>query len=365
MIVSSQRSLLEQIESITVPLALHMPARPAGDRIPHEHLKPLMSALKHLSESYTGEVKIDGSHVLSSDHVRAYLLYYLPLNAVKVHHLLKLVSDQFQDKSELSILDYGCGPGTASLAAALTLNQKIAIHGVDKSAHMREGAKGLLTALSHKRPVSFVLDQTLPEHNPKFDIIFACNVLNELTAEEQRYFLVYALEALSEKGVLIVLEPGTLRATRMAMEHRDSIVELFPSAIPFYPCTHTKSCPLLLDPHQWCHTELLFDRTTLFHQLDELSGFNKHMIKYSAFIFGKNGTLRTGYRAITEAEKSKIGSSAYLCGDTFAGLVQLQKRNRNDANRAFDKVSMHDRVLITPPLVSKDITSEMSVISAL
>jgi SAM-dependent methyltransferase len=107
-----------------------------GD-VPHRELQPYVSELQRISQAY---VTHDSGRKLSSPRANArsaeaYALYYTPINAAKILHLAPLL--RF-DSPEVSILDVGCGPGTAVLSLLYALNKRLRITCVENSSHMNE-----------------------------------------------------------------------------------------------------------------------------------------------------------------------------------------------------------------------------------
>jgi len=79
-------------------------------------------------------------------------------------------------------------------------------------------------------------------------------------------------------------------------------------------------------------------------QIDELTDFNKHRIKFSAAIFLKGVQEIIGIRVLTDAEKNKHESTAMVCGKDLFGIIHLPKRFRSPSNRSFEKLVQHDHI---------------------
>jgi hypothetical protein len=75
-------------------------------------------------------------------------------------------------------------------------------------------------------------------------------------------------------------------------------------------------------------------------------GFNKHRIKYSAFLFQMGGEMKPGYRVIIPAEKGPQGIDSTLCGPDHYGVVRIKKGARTDGNRPLEKAAWFDRLLL-------------------
>lgn len=99
----------------------------------------------------------------------------------------------------------------------------------------------------------------------------------------------------------------------------------------------------------WCHGTLEWSRPRLIQQFDDALEFNKHRLKYSAFIFQKEGELRTGYRVIEAGKRDRKGIQATLCGEKFYGPVLLRPKTRSSENRALERSAVFDRLTLSSP----------------
>jgi hypothetical protein len=113
----------------------------------------------------------------------------------------------------------------------------------------------------------------------------------------------------------------------------------------------------------WCHGTISWERPLFIQQLDELLEFNKHRLKYSAFIF-KHATTpsprKNYYRVIAPGIRSKKGIEATLCGPDFFGEVRLKPTERSDFNRPLERSSSFDLLEFDVP-VSKELPPSTKV----
>ena len=109
-----QTQCLSELETILAQTFLSEQALIQFQRgaIARKELDPICKELMKLSQSYvTG--RPEG---VDTRAARAYALYYAPINFYKMLHLLPHTAIEPQGQG-LKILDFGCGPATASLAA--------------------------------------------------------------------------------------------------------------------------------------------------------------------------------------------------------------------------------------------------------
>lgn len=318
-----------------------------GD-VPHRDLQPYVSELHRISQAY---VTHDSGRELSSPianarSAEAYALYYTPINAAKVFHLAPLL--QF-DGPEVSILDLGCGPGTAALSLLHALNKRLRITCVESSSHMSDLAKRLISEWDLNNNLINVAMRASLRHQPEtYDLVVAANVLAELDHTQAQATLEMVAHAISPGGYLLLVEPGQQRHTRRLMGLRDLIIANHPDIVPIFPCTHAAQCPMLAQSNtDWCHDTLEWRQPPLSAQLDHLLDFNKHRIKYSAFVFRRGGSPTGGLRVITPPKKTRLGTEALVCADSFYGITRVRKAAKSERNKPFEKAKVFDRLLVS------------------
>lgn len=319
-----------------------------GD-IGHAELRPIAAEIQKISSAYTGhDVGVTIAQPISSQRsAEAYALYYTPINAAKIAHLAPLITTE---KKSLRVLDFGSGPGTASLALLATLPYDLDLHCVEASGGMRAIAEKLLSSWpGSSRVSSLTFSATMPPVNREqpFDVVIAANSLAELSEDSANRLTQQLSELVGPQGFLVLVEPGQLQHTRRLMKVRNRLCD---SLVPLFPCTRQSSCPMLAASEtDWCHGTLSWTQPPLSRQLDSLLGFNKHRIKYSAFVFQRGGHLRSGVRVIVPAERSNRGTEVMVCGESFYGVVRIRKGARSEGTRALEKASVFDRVELSAP----------------
>jgi hypothetical protein len=97
-------------------------AQHRSGKVSKHQLAPFLSELSAISASYFAHdvgSKLP-SPMRSVRSAEAYALYYTIINAAKILHLIPSLSFE---KGEISVLDLGCGPGTAGLALLAALDR--------------------------------------------------------------------------------------------------------------------------------------------------------------------------------------------------------------------------------------------------
>ena len=323
-----------------------------GD-VSKSELAPFIREIAAISQSYVTHSVGNklASPIPTITAAEAYALYYTIINAAKILHLTPLLS---LEQREISVLDIGCGPGTAGLALLTALDKKVHMTCVEHSSPMRTVAQRLLSQYRDTGTLESlsILSGIHPQVATSFDLVIAANVLAELDADEGERVIQDLAQRVSEGGYLIVLEPGQQLHTRRLMTLRNQLIQAMPAMTPQFPCTRADHCPMLAaSPTDWCHGAIEWQQPPLNAQLDDLLSFNKHRIKYSAFIFQKGGTLPEGVRVITPPQKTRAGVETTICGNNLYGIARIRKGMRSENNRALEKSDVFDRLLMSKSCV--------------
>lgn len=268
--------------------------------------KPPASAVLSLHEILTERTKKLKEYPHNQSFVRAYLEYYLPLNFFKFLDVLQKTekSSELLGKPPFDLglkwVDFGCGPGTATLAAlcfhadqvakGLTKAGLVQVQLVDHSKHMLENAVKIIEALCRELGIAVEITTALQPKPFKFDSIFMANALNEI--DEDIVALLepwfgsksFAQEATGDIQI-VLLEPSHRVSSQRLIRFRERFRALGWEFIA--PCTHQGTCPLLRSKH-WCHfSEKTNDETLI--QLNQ-SVFNdpRLYLKYSYLVAKKS-----------------------------------------------------------------------------
>ena len=216
-----------------------------GLRTNKKLLQELAGAVKALSDAYVEPEKCDWKALYKNTAaVQAYLLYYLPVNLVKLFPLLEELAKggafDVAQRQHLSVLDIGCGPGTFMLGLLeyhcragrpdAACPASISLTGIDRSKDNLAAADRLIrqycspgclpqgmTVTASFRQGS-VLSPDFLNSPELFDLIIAGNVLAELQGAALSSCLAAITEHLAPGGALLIVDPGTRRAARRLLE---------------------------------------------------------------------------------------------------------------------------------------------------
>jgi ribosomal protein RSM22 (predicted rRNA methylase) len=179
---------------------------------------------------------------------RAYLASRFPATFAAAWRVLSRAQDLGLGPFE-SVLDCGCGPGTASLAAAALWPEIGLMTRSDIDASWRPFADRLSLASGHAaangaRWLTGAMDHlSLPVH----DAAIACYALNEVPAERRAAAVENLWQATG--SVLVLIEPGTPQGFLNIRDARGALLSL--GAFAAAPCTHHAPCPM--SEADWCH----------------------------------------------------------------------------------------------------------------
>jgi hypothetical protein len=203
-----------------------------------------------------------------------------------------------------------------------------------------------------------------PNNIDTYDLVIAANVVAELDTTEGERTVRSLAEKTAPGGYLVIIEPGQQLHTRRLMHLRNALLGSMTEFAPLLPCLRRDPCPMLAySETDWCHGTIEWRQPRLNAHLDDLLSFNKHRIKYSAFIFQRDGVTPSGIRVLTPPQKTRVGIETLVCGEQMYGVVRIRKGCRSEKNRALEKASVFDRLIVSEPL-TQDLGEDIVITKA-
>lgn len=349
-------------------------------------------AVKGLSDAFTKE-RDELSHAYLDDPQNrlAYLAGFLLPNAAKALHVFGQLAEatELPRRERITLLDIGCGPATASLAASAFFSERapgreLIATGLEQSPAILAEGERLFAALGNERHrfegiAARITRASITRHlsGRRFDLICASNLLNELADAEEAYALLHRLahDHLAEGGALLVIDPALKKTTRPLMHIRDRL--LHEKALHVIaPCLHQGPCPMLGDDERarpprepsnarrrgrdWCHFFLEWERPKLIREIDEQTGLDRRYLKMAYFVFSKefsgsrvnlpagrqaDHVSRPRWRVVSSPLKSKGKLELVLCGANgeLRRIMRLD-REAGPANADLDRAKRGDIV---------------------
>ena len=280
---------------------------------PQDKLSRIAESIIRLSDYYIAQP--DGGTPWNEKFCQlAYIHYYLPLNQVRVSHVLKRGLEVNFFNGLTSFVDWGCGPGTASLAIAENAELTAQITEqllYDISATALKNFRNLHKSLKNPQ---YTNDYDLNRHKNHKN---SCLVLSYSLTEFQKLPSGWNLfEA------IMILEPSTSQDGRRLMTLRQ---ELQHAGFTIWaPCTHQLNCPLLTHSKaDWCHDRVKVEAPEWFDDLQQLLPM-------------KNNTITTSYILARKTKPSEnLQTKARLTGDSLPENGKTRQLICRGENREF------------------------------
>ena len=360
---------------------------PLGQR----ELKGLSLKVRELSDYFTKRPGDRPDYYLADRSLMAaYVAYFLPSNLPKIERPLAEIAlhpeRSLGSDGEISFLDLGCGPGTASagfidfffrnlyqgkerLNVSITALDRVEANLKEAGFLLRElwdgysssYAAGCNARLDIKTIKMDLLRLTgSSPARKRHDLIVIANSLVETAGgadsiERRREFVeLLASDYLKETGSLIIIEPALKGSSRDLLMLRDSVLR--EGRINLYsPCLTNGPCGALDSRKDWCHEADEWGAPRIVRELDRLTGFDKSRLNYSYLVLRKDGlSLNDTYsekkgemfRVVSDLLKEKGKAKFFLCGKRGRVQVERLDRDRSESNAIFDKLKRGEIVEI-------------------
>lgn len=206
--------------------------------------------------------------------VAATLGYYMPLNATRLVAAAREPLERGFFRGLDHLVDFGSGPGTASLAlTSIGLSfQEISL--VDRSPEALKWASFLLSG-------NIGLSQS--------------DVFPKLQVPERSLFVAsYSLTetelppAVRSMEALVLLEPSTSEDARALMARREQLQDW--GFHIWAPCVQTGACPLLKNSKRdWCHDRVALERPPWLAEIESHLPFRNQTLTWTA-LFARKAT---------------------------------------------------------------------------
>lgn len=328
-------------------------------------MNALAADVLRLSNMLTREREaLPGAYLKDPGLRKAYLLYFLPANLLKIHLPLEELSLHPKDifgKKRLRVLDIGSGPGTAVLGALAFFAKRktgpfLEFTAVDHVAENLREAKALFHEHQAEcgvhaslRTVKSGMEGIAAHLEGEYDIIIFSNVLNELfhgdpgRIPKRTGLLNDVLDRrLGPDGSAVIIEPALRETSRELLEVG---CRLAGEGFMFYaPCPPAGLCAVLANPRDWYHEEVPWDPPLLIREIDKRIGLRKDALKFAYLVLRKDGLSladvhgRNSFRVVSEPLVSKGKLEFYLCGAAGRKLIARLDKDRTAVNEAFDEL---------------------------
>jgi ribosomal protein RSM22 (predicted rRNA methylase) len=337
----------------------------------HKELTSLAAEVIRLSRLLTKDrASIPIAYLKDKGLRKAYLLYYLPSNLLKIQLPLKELSlhqKNILSKEYLRILDIGSGPGSATLGvldffSRLEKKPVLEFTAADHVAENLKDAAAYFASYQERcrtdaslHTVKTSVEKLEPLLKGHHDLIILSNVLNELFRNDEDRIVrrvdilnKIAKRFLAHDGSCIIIEPALHDTSREMLLVRDGL--LAQGFHVYSPCLMNENCPALINPKDWCHEDVTWEPPALIKEIDKLAGLRKDSLKFSYMVLRKDDlSLKDIYgpdsfRIVSEPIISKGKIEFYLCGKGGRRLIVRLDKDKSPANEAFGAVKRGDIV---------------------
>lgn len=220
----------------------------------------------------------------------AYLVYYSPLNALRLSSVFKECLRLGFFESTENVLDFGAGLGSVTWAWNLLpreLTEHLKMTSFEYEPHPE--AQKLARLIEQSRAT--LLDQS-------------SSVIRRTSHEAQgpqEYSTVVLSYSLIESGKLppealkadklIIMEPSTRTQGRKLMELRQNLIQEGRSV--WAPCVHQEECPLLIHSEKdWCHDRIHFTAPNWFLNIEDRLPMKNQTLTFSYLCVSKDPRQR-------------------------------------------------------------------------
>ncbi|KQW30954.1 methyltransferase type 11 [Rhizobium sp. Root274] len=286
-----------------------------------EPLEKLVKSSAVLSDRYRREVRDGRFHIDDALAAKAYLATRLPATFAAVRAAFGMVEEVAPDFAPTSLIDLGCGPGTALWAAADTWPSLASAEMIEASGAIRGvGEKLSRSAQVASRWQAGDVTAKMPSLAPA-DLITLAYVLDELPPATIAN-VTQKLWSLT-KGMLVIIEPGTPAGWQRILTARDVLRSAGAHLVA--PCPHSEDCPIVAP--DWCHFSRRVARSRV-HRLAKGAEVPWEDEKYIFIAASREPVERTGSRILVPPRVNGGVGRVKLCrGDGTAQELTLSKRD--------------------------------------
>lgn len=257
----------------------------------------------------------------------------------------------------LRIVDVGAGCGAMSLGLVASVQTDATgeaafeITAIDRDVDAlriaADALRGLATARGIVVGVTTRVADVKSTSLPHADVVVMGTVLNELDAAARLALVEEALAAIAPDGAVILIEPALRETSRALHELRDAVLTNQRAHV-FAPCTRTLApCPMLANPDDWCHEDREVKLPPRTHELARLTHLRDSGLKFSYLTLRRHDAPLvahgpTAWRVVSEPFIAKGKHEMFGCSNAGRVPLRLLKRNRTEANRAFERARRGD-----------------------
>lgn len=329
----------------------------------------LTAAIIDRSKRYTSDRDRLGAPVNKTADLAARAAFFTIADAMKVAIPLAELADRnaLPARRPLRVVDLGAGCGAMSLGLVAHLvsdatgDAKFEITAIDRDVDALRIAGAAVRALAERRDIDLSITtraaDVITTSIPSCDLVLMGTVLNELSPDERLALVERALAAIAPDGAVIVIEPALRETSRAMHELRDAVLAKGAAHV-FAPCTRRAApCPMLANPDDWCHEDRPLELPPRTRELARLTHLRDNGMKFSYLVLRKDDAPLVAaphaWRVVSAQRPAKGKLEMFGCSDAGYIPLRLLKRNRAEANRAFEDARRGDVLVTAAPVADE------------
>lgn len=301
-------------------------------------LADLKRASELLSRRYRAETRDGRLHISDELAAKAYLAARLPATYAAVRTSLESVAEVCPDFVPQTMLDVGCGPGTALWAARDCWPDLQSATMIEASETIRAVGSQLATniGLETEWRAGDLIKKKLDL--PQADLVTIAYVLDEL-APPDRKALVEKLWA-SARHLFVIVEPGTPAGWQRILDARATLIAK--GAHIAAPCTHQLDCPIAAP--DWCHFSRRVARSRI-HRLTKDAEVPWEDEKFVYLAATRDPSIAASARVIAPTRVGGGKVSIKLCKDDGSSQEGLMTKRDGELFRWARRADWGDALL--------------------
>lgn len=329
----------------------------------------LTAAIIDRSKRYTSDRDRLSAPTNKQADLAARAVFFTLADAMKVAIPLSELANRnaIPARRPLRVVDIGAGCGAMSLGLVAHLvsdargDAAFDILAIDQDVDALRIAGAAVRALATRRQIDLNITTRAADVEstsiPPADLILMGTVLNELSPDARLSLVQRALASLAPDGALIAIEPALRDTSRNLHALRDAVLASSTAHV-FAPCTrHCAPCPALAHPDDWCHEDRAIDLPPRTSELARLTHLRDSGMKFSYLVLRHDNAPLVAaphaWRVVSAPRPAKGKLELYGCSDAGRVPLRLLKRNRAEANRAFEKARRGDVLVADAPVADE------------
>lgn len=277
----------------------------------------LITALQKIQNSFTRDLDKREIYIAEKDLVSAYAAFYLPTNFIKLRWGFSNLDQSFLDElKSTTLVDFGCGPGTYSLAW-LDYFKDTNVVCVDQSDLMLKQAKKFIDHHFPKTEVKYL--NILPKNLQNETTLLFGNSLNEISYDKG----LSLIETLKPKNIIFI-EPGTKLVFKQLIEIRNVLIRK--NYHIQYPCLNNKFCPMTED--DWCHQVIRTTHDESIERISQKAKIDRRTMPLTFHVYSKKeNQSEVEARIIQFLRESKFSFDYRVCVGDKIHEIQIMKKS--------------------------------------